>query len=263
MRWQYLRAKAQVEKKEASRWSRNRDAFLLAFTFSPALASGSEIVSTDSDKLLLGHLSEMKLFGRKGTASARLRTESADGNGGAPPTSHRLTLDLARAQTFAVMLAHSRASRSIEVTDLLAGMYICNWERLSQYWPNDDQEEIEGLLRGICRISPQRWHAWIELYDTEKRPRAWGALLKRKKEHLGEKLIPSGGLAAVLKRAEEIAPYRDTVEGRSIPILTSECVLLCIVRSFGSEVSRRLQESGLDAARLEREALIPRRAPLG
>ena len=66
----------------------------------------------------------------------------------------------------------------------------------------------------------------------------------------------------MLKQAEEIAPSRDSVGGRNIPILTSECVLLCILRSFGSEVSRKLAATGLDAGRLEREALFPRRAPL-
>ncbi len=49
--------------------------------------------------------------------------------------------DLERAQTLATMLAHSRAARAVEVADLLAGMYIYDWERLSQFW--EDQDEIE------------------------------------------------------------------------------------------------------------------------
>jgi len=220
-------------------------------------------VLTDSDKLRAGGCpAKMKLFGRKG-ASAPPAGEPAEGTGIARASSHRLTLELARAETFATMLANSRASRAIEVTDLLAGMYICNWERLSQYWQDEDQAEIEGLLRGICRISPQRWHMWLDFYDRAKqRPRLWSTLRKRKNGQPSEKMVPSGGLAAVLKKAEEIAPFRDSSLGRSIPILTSECVLLCIVRSFGTEVSRRLYETGLDAVKLEREALIPRRAPL-
>ena len=165
------------------------------------------------------------------------------------------------------MLANSRASQVIEVSDLLAGMYICNWERLSVYWPEENREEIESFLRAICRISPERWHSWIEFYDelrhTNERSQLWRSFAPFKKTPRSESALrPSAALAAVLKQAEEIAPSRDTVGGGSVPILTSECVLLCIVRSFGSDVSRKLAQAGLDAVRLERDALFPRRAPL-
>lgn len=210
----------------------------------------------------------MRLFGRKGDAATRFGNRMAGGNGDTEPVSHRLTLELARAETFAAMLAHSRASRSIEVTDLLAGMYICNWDRLSRYWEEEDREEVESWLRGICRISPQRWHSWMEFYDREhnegKRPsRILSLLRKRKKEFPTEKPLQwSAALAAVVKQAEDIAPFRDRMEGRAIPILTSECVLLCIARNYGSEVSQKLGQMGLDTTKLELDALFPRRGPL-
>jgi hypothetical protein len=146
-------------------------------------------------------------------------------------------------------------------------MYICNWERLAVYWEGEDREEIESFLRGICRISPERWHSWIEFYDDfrrkGKRWQAWLPLTKlRKTAPAAATLRPSAALVAVLKQAEEIAPSRDSVGEGNIPILTSECVLLCIVRSFGSRVSRKLADTGLDAGRLERDALFPRRGPL-
>ncbi len=178
-----------------------------------------------------------------------------------------MTLDFARAETFASMLANSRASQVIEVSDLLAGMYISNWERLSVYWAEENREEIESFLRGICRISPERWHSWIEFYDDLRRRgerwQAWRPLAKLKKTSGAESPIrPSAALAAVLKHAEEIAPSHDSVGEGNLPILTTECVLLCIVRSFGTEVSRKLTETGLNATRLELDALFPRRAPL-
>ena len=83
------------------------------------------------------------------------------------PASHRLTKELARAESLAEMLAHSRAASAVEVADLLAGMYIYDWERLSKYWP--EQDGIEEYLQQICRISPQRWHYWIEFYDQQRR----------------------------------------------------------------------------------------------
>jgi hypothetical protein len=181
---------------------------------------------------------------------------------------HRVTLELARAETFAAMLAKSRASHVMEVSDLLAGMYICNWERLSLYWQEEDREEIETFLRGICRISPERWHSWIEIYDglrhKDERWRLLRPLEKLKKAAPPEDAVrASASLAAVLKRAEELAPTRDSVGGQNMPILTSECVLLCMVRSFGSEITKKLAVTGLDAGKLERDALFPRHSPLG
>jgi hypothetical protein len=170
-----------------------------------------------------------------------------------------------RAKTFATMLANSRASRTIEVADLLAGMYMCEWDRLSQYWEEQDRERIEEFLRNICRISPQRWNSWIQWYDHERHEderQGWRRLHGRKKGQPDEPLQPSAALMSVLKQAEQLAPFRDTLDGRSLPILTSECVLLCIARNFGTEMSLRLAETGLDAARLERDVLFPRRAPL-
>ena len=180
---------------------------------------------------------------------------------------HRVTLDLARAQTFAAMLANSRRSQVIEASDLLAGMYICNWDRLSLYWQEEDRDEIESFLRGICRISPERWHSWIEMYDGLRRKSERWHLLRplerlKRKATAEPPMRLSAALAAVLKRAEEIAPSRDSVGGRNIPILTSECVLLCMIRSFGSEITRKLAGTGLDTARLERDALFPRRGPM-
>lgn len=209
----------------------------------------------------------MKLFGRKDSARVPSRP-GQDASDKEPPVSHRLTLELKRAETFAHMLAHSRASQVVEVADLLAGMYICNWDRLSQYWDEHDRETVESILSGICQISPQRWHSWIELYDRQRRegePQGWRLLSRLKKNEPAPPqaggLMPSAALVTLLKQAEKIAPSYDRTGKRSIPILTSECVLLCIVRTPGSEISRKLAAAGLDAARLEKAALLPRRPP--
>jgi hypothetical protein len=178
---------------------------------------------------------------------------------------HRLTLELQRVEKFAAMLAHSRSSPTIEISDYLAGMYICNWEHLSQYWADQNREEAEGLLRSICQISPQRWHSWIELYDQQHGKRTthgWHLFRPSKSQRVDQ--VPPGpstALREVLHEAEKIAPVYDRTEQRSIPVLNTECVLLCIVRNLGSEISRKLALAGLDIARLEREVLLPRRRP--
>ncbi len=206
----------------------------------------------------------MKLFG--GSDSARPERPGTEGQQPQAVASYRMTLDLKRAETIAVMLAHSRTSQFIEVADYLAGMYLSNWDHLSQYWNEHDRDDVEEVLRGICQISPQRWHAWIELYDREREKserKPWEKLLPfKKEERSAEKPIkPSAALETVLKKAGEIAPAYDRSGQRSIPILTTECVLLCILRNLGSEISRKLARTGFDVAKLEREALLPRHPP--
>jgi len=221
-----------------------------------------------SGTLPLGLSTKMKLFGGQGSGPAsRNARPGANGNGHELPA-HRLTLNLTNAENFANMLAKSRMSRTVEVADLLAGMYICDWERLSTYWEDDRQDEIEEFLQRICQMSPQRWHSWIECYDTEKRKeerlsRTWPPLRK-----LLKRIPPSEGplqfsdaLATVLKQAEQITPFYDRTPGKSIPILTSECVLLCIARTYGTEITKKLAETGLDATKLERDVFSSRRAP--
>lgn len=163
------------------------------------------------------------------------------------------------------MLAMSRAAAAIEPADYLAGLYIYDWERLSKYW--QDRATIEEYLQRICRISPQRWHHWIEFYDRERREeeKRGSHKILGSMGNAGEKgasLLPSAELDAVLRTAEAIAPHHDTFEGREIPILTSECVLLAMAKSGGLEIGRRLVESGLDVPLLEIDARHPRHAPL-
>jgi hypothetical protein len=200
----------------------------------------------------------MKLFGRRAAASGAGKNQVS--------VSHLLTLDLTRSNALATMLASSRASPVVETADLLAGMYIYGWERLSKYWDDQDQDRVEELLRKMCRISPQRWSFWIELYDKKRRqkdPRLRSLLLLRRPQKDARMDAParhSAELTALFKQAEEIAPFRDNSEGRNIPILTSECVLLCMVRHGKSEISRKLAASGMNLPRLERDALSSRRS---
>ena len=211
----------------------------------------------------------MKLFGRKdrknGVPSESNGTQATP-HSSASPLTHRITKDLERAETLAAMLAHSRAARVVEVADLLAGMYIYDWERLSQFWESHD--EIETFLQQICRISPQRWHHWIEDYDQQRReeePRkVWQLLTGAKGQAQPSSEAPlsnSGELQLVFQHAELLAPGRDMVEGRAIPILTCECVLLAMAKKKDSEIGHRLLATGLNVGSLEQSARNPKHAP--
>jgi hypothetical protein len=178
--------------------------------------------------------------------------------------SRRFTQDLSRSEKLAGMLAHSRAAKAVEVADLLAGMYIYDWERLSKYW--DEQEIIEQYLQQICRISPQRWHHWIQFYDglrrTSEKQEKWNWLLPARTDTDIEPIGRSAELESLLKKAEEIAPAHDVVDDREVPILTCECVLLAIAQRTDSEIGHRLVASGLNVIELEQAARNPKHSPL-
>ena len=99
-------------------------------------------------------------------------------------------------------------------------MYIYNWDRLSRYWEDEDQERVEELLRTVCQISPARWNFWIQKYDkrrrdSNKRIISLPLLRKLEKEPIAEApLQPSAELNAVLKQAEQIAPFHDNSDGK-------------------------------------------------
>jgi hypothetical protein len=208
----------------------------------------------------------MKLFGRKAPSSPPRPAGSGKSIGANDgEVTHRLTKDLARAESLARMLAASRASAAVEVADYLAGMYIYEWERLSKFW--EEREEIEGFLQRICQISPQRWHQWIEFYDRERReedaqkpPRLFGSTKVKGKN--SKALGTSSELMSILRNAEAIAPHHDTYEGKPIPILTSECVLLCIAKNGVSAISETLRATGLDIAALEQAPRNPKHSHL-
>jgi hypothetical protein len=216
----------------------------------------------------------MTLLRRKGDKPFRGNPREADAQGNGPLVTHRLTISLSRAEKLAKMLASSRAAKTIDVSDLLGGMYLYDWDRLSKYWKDGTQDQTECVLRKICHISPQRWNYWMELYDSQKRAggrlRSWRdlqrlALARKQKPATEKRLQKSAALRAVYEQAEKLAPFRDSIGDRKIPVLTSECILLCIVRnpnSSGLELSRKLVEVGLNLVKLERAALAPSRPPL-
>ena len=168
----------------------------------------------------------------------KFRRNSEDGAVSAPEveTPRRLTRDLMRAFELAIMLTHSRASETIEVADLLGAMYIDNWEHLKKYWP--EPREAEKALRKLCEFSPQRWNYWIKTYhetrDDRPSKKWFGVPIPPMRRAGSESTIFFGKdfdlseqLRAALTAADKIAPYQDRVGDKTIPIVSSDCVLLC------------------------------------
>jgi hypothetical protein len=201
------------------------------------------------------------------------RKNSTDNGEAAPGVEapRRLTRDLLRAFELAVMLAHSRASETIEVSDLLGAMYIDNWDHLKRYWP--DPSAIEKTLRKMCEFSPSRWNYWIKTYsetrDDQPRKKWFGVPIPPMRRagkdvglFFGKDFELSEQLKMALRAADKIAPYSDRVGTRTIPILSSDCVLLCMVKNTTSDVARKLLATGINLTQLEKAARFPKHAPI-
>lgn len=207
----------------------------------------------------------MGIFKRRAAKAGHTRSKQAGLGNQEEARPHRVTMELARAEILAAMLAKSRAARAVAVADLLAAMYLDNWDHLSQFWNNP--EEIEPFLKTLCSVSPQRWHRWLLEYEDEHAANGGRQgfsfrVIPKNKIFRGRAPGKSRDLEGVLRRAGQISPFRDKVTETGIPILTSECVLLAMAKDGESEVGRRLFLSGLNLARLELAARTPKHAPL-
>ncbi len=178
----------------------------------------------------------------------------------------RLTRDLLRAMELANMLATSRASSLVEVSDVLVGMYIDNWERISRFW--ESTAEISKAFQQLCQISGPRWQKWMGDYDAmraqfqENRkltPPPHSAPVNANGE---ANLDISSELKHVFRAADKIAPYSDRLDKALLPIVSSECLLLCIAQDATSTVGRRLLATGLDLSALEKSVRYPKHAPI-
>lgn len=214
------------------------------------------------------HFDQMKLLGDKaGKAPAKGKPSAGTVPHPFEEVPVRWTKELARTVNLAVMLATSRALRSISTADFLAAMYLNHWDGLASYW--EDSGEIEKYLESLCRVSPQRWHKWLVEYDAgrnDQEKNFKSRISIRRKAKAGKEnwddLLLSQELTSVLRRAGKISVARDRQDGRTIPVLTSETVLLAMAREWHSQVGKRLEATGLDVEKLERAAKDPRRAPI-
>jgi hypothetical protein len=193
-----------------------------------------------------------------------LSTDNKAQSYGLPP--RRLTRELLRAMELANMLATSRASTMVEVSDALVGMYLDNWERLSRFWAETDN--VIKLFTQLCQISGPRWQKWMGDYDAMRAQFQQNKKLpasspsKKNGDSDPYRLDISSELKQAFRAAEKIAPYSDRVEQVLIPIVSSECLLLCIVQNTTSALGRKLLATGLDVAALEKSVRFPKHAPI-
>ena len=175
---------------------------------------------------------------------------------------HVDTRHLRWATTFAALIAFSKRRDELIPSDLLAGIYVANWERVCEFWPRP--QTFEDFVAEYCDWSEPRWLTWQRWHDEgrkaipESRFRLRLSFRGRplgKRRLFGLKFTQSSDWERLFATGEKLTPYTASHWDRILPLLTPEIMLLAFIRTEGISLRKPLQESGLMVDRLEEVAL--------
>jgi hypothetical protein len=185
----------------------------------------------------------------------------------APPNlsfiTHSDTRHLRWATAFSALIAFCKNRDEMIPSDLLAGIYVANWERVSKFW--SQPELFEDFISEHCDWSEPGWLTWQRWHEESRRaPRSsWFHLgyirrgkLKRfgKPRLFGSHFSKSPELKRLFETGERLTPHKVPERGRNLPLLTPEIMLLAFVRTDGIPLGIHLQNNGLMVDKLEEVA---------
>lgn len=176
---------------------------------------------------------------------------------------HTDTRHLRWAAAFSALIAFCKNRDEMIPSDLLAGIYVANWERLSKFWPQP--ELFEDFIAEHCDWSEPRWLTWQRWYDESRNaPRSSRFQLRYlqrgkwkrfgKPRLIGSQFSQSPDLKRLFEAGEKLTPHEVLEHGRKLPLLTPEIMLLAFVRTDSIPLGRHLQNNGLMVDKLEEAA---------
>jgi hypothetical protein len=175
---------------------------------------------------------------------------------------HLDTRHLRWARSFASLIAFCQGREQLFPPDLMAGIYVANFERVAALWPS--AELLEDFVADKCKWSEPRWLTWQRWeYELHHAPRTLGIpftswfISRRKKDRfVGRRFKPSDEWKSLFAVGEQITPnHAADFQGRRLPLLTNEIMMLAMIRSEHLPISKALLESGIAVERLEEAAL--------
>ena len=174
---------------------------------------------------------------------------------------HAESRHLRMAQVISYVIAHTKQQKDVQLRDLLAGIYVANFERILRFWP--DAATLEDFIAEHCEWSEHRlvtWDRWN--YELQHPPRTISIpftarffQIRRKHTLTGKMFSFSDELKRVYSTAEQLSPNKVTSFGSIVPLITPELFLFSTVRTEGIELAARLKDSGIELRALEQVAL--------
>lgn len=175
---------------------------------------------------------------------------------------------LRTANMISMVIAHAKQQRQIQLRDLIAGIYVGNFERILRLWP--DAATFEDFVAEHCDWSEHRLQTWDRWnYESQHPSRTISILftprffqIRRRHTFTGKTFGRSDDLKRVYSTAEEISPNKVTHPvGVTVPLITPEVFLVATVRTDGIELGTRLRDSGIELAALEQVAIQELKQP--
>ena len=180
---------------------------------------------------------------------------------------HAESRHLRIAKTISMVIAHAKQQKEIQLRDLVAGIYVANFERILRFWP--DAATFEDFVAEHCDWSEHRlmtWDRWN--YELQHPPRTISIpftsgffQIPRKHTFAGKMFGLSDESKRVYLTAEGLSPNKVTSFGRVVPLITPELFLIATVRTEGVELGRRLSDSGIQLSALEEAAIRQLESP--
>jgi hypothetical protein len=174
---------------------------------------------------------------------------------------HTDTRHLRWATCFAQLVAFCNRRDELFPSDLLAGIYVANFDRISKFWPNPNL--FDDFVAEHCDWSEPRWMTW-QRWDDElrKATRRWHLpfrislpwLRKPSKQFYGSMFRGSPDWQRLFDTGEKLTPYKVSERGRLLPLLTPEIMLLAFIRTDDLPLGKHLEETGLLMDELENAA---------
>ena len=174
---------------------------------------------------------------------------------------HMDTRHLRWATVFAMLIAFCKRRDELVPSDLLAGIYIANLERVSKFWPNPNL--FEDFVAENCDWSEPRWLTWRRWQEeTDKAARRWRLLFgihvvrhgKLSKHFDRARFTWSPEWKLLFETGEKLTPIKVSWGGRILPLLTPEVMLLAFIRTENIPLGKHLEETGLLVGKLEEAA---------
>jgi hypothetical protein len=166
------------------------------------------------------------------------------------------------AGTISMVIAHAKQEKEIQLRDLIAGIYVANFERILRFWP--DAATFEDFVAEHCDWSEHRlltWDRWN--YEMQHPPRTISIpftarffQIRRKHTFAGKMFDRSDDLKRAYSKAEEPSPNKVTHPvGRTVPLITPELFLFATIQTESIQLGAQLRDSGLELTALEQVAL--------
>jgi hypothetical protein len=173
---------------------------------------------------------------------------------------HMDTRHLRWAKVFASLIAFCKRRDELLPSDLLAGIYVANLERVSKFWPNPDL--FEDFVAEHCDWSEPRWLTWQrwqeETHKEAKRWRPFGLRISRRgkpfKDFYFTMFKPSTDWQRLFATGERLTPHRVYWHQKLLPLLTPEVMILAFIRTEDLAMGKHLRETGIFVDKLEEAA---------